>query len=70
MSIAAARGVNASTVRASGTVRPRMLSSTSRALRADMRTHLACARLERTSTVSVLIASSPACHRRGRGTFG
>ena len=43
ISIAAARGVNARIVRASGTVRPRMWSSTIRALRADMRTHFACA---------------------------
>src|SRR5207237_9174524 len=41
---AAARGVKASTVRASGTLRPRMCSVTRRALRADVRTHFASAR--------------------------
>jgi hypothetical protein len=44
MSFATARWVNASTVLASGTLRPRRCSVTSRALRADERTHLARAR--------------------------
>src|SRR4029079_2859531 len=60
ISRAAARGVNASTVRASGTVRPRIRSSTSRALRADMRTHRACARtVIGVSVVAAISASSP-----------
>ena len=44
MSTAAAREVNARIVRASGTLRPRMWSSTSRALRAERRTYFASAR--------------------------
>src|SRR5215212_8404343 len=51
ISRAAARCVNASTVRASGTLRPRMCSVTTRALRADTRTQRASAR---TSVRSVL----------------
>ena len=41
---AAARGVKARIVRASGTLRPRMCSATSRAFRGDTRTHFATAR--------------------------
>jgi hypothetical protein len=52
ISRAAARWVNASTVRASGTERPRMCSTTSRALRGDMRTHLATALTSCRSTVA------------------
>ena len=44
ISRAAARCVNASTARASGTLRPRMCSATTRPLRADIRTHFAWAR--------------------------
>src|SRR3972149_4867733 len=44
MSRAAARCVNASTVRASGTLRPRTCSRTTRALRAEMPTYFAWAR--------------------------
>ena len=54
ISRAAARCVNASTVRASGTERPRMCSTTRRALRGDVCTHLATAW---TSRVSVALIS-------------
>src|SRR5439155_13263503 len=50
---AAARSVNASTVRASGTVRPRMCSTTSRALRGEIRTHFAAARTSCRSTALI-----------------
>jgi hypothetical protein len=53
ISRAAARGVNARTARASGTLRPRMCSATTRALRADVRTHLAWARTVCVSVVAV-----------------
>src|SRR6059058_3447547 len=59
ISRAAARWVNASTVRASGTLRPRMCCATSLALRGDMRTHLATAR---TSCVSTALIGQP-CER-------
>ena len=52
MSVAAARVLKARIVRASGTVRPRMWSSTSRAFRADVRTHFACARTPHRSSVA------------------
>jgi hypothetical protein len=51
ISRAAARSLNASIVRASGTVRPRMCSTTSRALRGVIRTHFAAARTSFTSGV-------------------
>src|SRR3954471_21268407 len=56
---AAARWVKASTVRASGTLRPRMWSATSRALRGDIRTHLATARTSvwPVSACSILLAT-------------
>src|SRR6478735_5093953 len=61
MSRAAARGVNASTARASGTLRPRTCSATTRALRADVRTHLAWAR---TVGMSVVTANLALLHLR------
>src|SRR5439155_251548 len=65
---AAARGVNARTVRASGTGRPRMCSATSRALRGDIRTQRATALTSCRSAVSIRSASPLPCGRRnGRG---
>src|SRR5439155_26221437 len=55
---AAARDVKASTARASGTLRPRMCSATTRALRADVRTHLAWARTVWVSTVAIRVLAS------------
>jgi hypothetical protein len=59
---AAARCVNASTVRASGTLRPRMCSVTTRAFRADRRTHFASARTSlRVSGVAMRYRFTFAC---------
>ena len=64
--------VKARIVRASGTLRPRIASATSRAFRAETWTYFACAR---TSSVSMLATSgpsspAPAGHPRGRGRAG
>src|ERR671923_62078 len=62
---AAARGVNASTVRASGTLRPRMCSTTRRALRGEIRTHFAAAFTSgRVSVTATRFSSPPPCGRR------
>src|SRR6266446_5121879 len=69
---AASRDVKARTARASGTLRPRMCSATSRALRGDIRTYLACARTSLGVSTVLTGASSPrSCGRRnGRGRSG